>query len=63
MDGQRFNFFRAFLLAAVMLPFMLVTVGYSLICGVFERRLGVDLWLGLVSDPDDSETIDSIARI
>ncbi|MBB3595721.1 hypothetical protein FHX08_006138 [Rhizobium sp. BK529] len=66
MDGQRFNFFRAFLLAALMLPLMIMAAGYSLICGIFERRLGVDLWAGLglpASDQDDREIIDSITRI
>jgi len=66
MNGQRFNFFRSILLAALMLPLMIMAAGCSLVCGIFERRLGVDLWsrLGLpASDQDDRETIDSIARI
>lgn len=66
MDSRRFNFFRTFLLAALMLPLMILAAGCSLVCGIFERRLGLDLWSGLglpVSDPDVCETIDSIAQI
>ncbi|MFC5758228.1 hypothetical protein [Rhizobium sp. GCM10022189] len=65
MDSQRINFFRAFLLAALMLPLMVFAIGCSVICGIFERRLGVDLWsrLGLpASDGGVCETIDSIVQ-
>lgn len=66
MDSQRFNSFRAFLLAALMLPFLILVVGCSLICGIFERRWSLDFWSGLglpVIDSDYCETIDSIMRI